>query len=366
MTRHKVLPAAHYAEYLVLDKVLDAQHPRSALVGKQAHDEMLFIIIHQVYELWMKQILHELGSVEQAFADGELDEREIAVVVHRLGRVEKILRLFVEQIDVLETMTPVDFLEFRNYLVPASGFQSFQFRKIETLLGLRPPHRIAYGGKDYKEPFSEAQREELAQMERQPSVFDHVAAWLERMPFLNIEDFHFLEHFRRAVAESVEKDREAIQQTAFLDAEEKALRLRMLEQKATYYEAVLNPQRHTQLHQEGRIRLSYRALLAALMIYLYRDEPVLQQPYDLLNRLMNIDETLVLWRFRHAQMVLRMLGYKMGTGGSSGYDYLMDTVHRHSIFKDLMTVHTFLVPRSALPPLPETLRKALDFHFAVK
>ncbi len=361
-----VLPSTHYAEYLALDKILNAQHPQSAKVGKEAHDEMLFIIIHQVYELWMKQILHELGRIERAFADDNLDECEISEVVHSLERIEKILQLFIQQIGVLETMTPMDFLEFRNYLIPASGFQSFQFRKIETILGLRPPQRFSYGGKDYKEPFDAAQQAELRQLEKSPSMFDHVEAWLERMPFLDTPHFNFLEHFRRAVAQMVERDRTAIQQTPFLDEAEKKLRLEMLEQQSTYYGAVFNPERHAQLQKEGKLRLSHRALLAALMIYLYRDEPVLQQPYRLLADLMNIDELLILWRFRHAQMVMRMLGYKMGTGGSSGYDYLMETVKRHAIFKDLMAINTFLVPRSVLPPLPASLKEALSFHFQVK
>ncbi len=362
----KVLPAAHYAEYLALDRILNAQRPRSTEAGKEAHDEMLFIIIHQVYELWMKQILHECASIDRALAGERLDEREIRTVTHRLGRVVKILHLFVRQIDILETMTPLDFLEFRNYIVPASGFQSFQFRKIETLLGLRPPHRISYGGKDYKEPFTEAQQHELAELEKQPSLFDRVEAWLERMPFLDVASFNFLDHFRRAVAQSMERDREAIQNTPFLDPQDKQLRLTMLEQQATYYGAVFNPERHARLRREGKMRLSHRALLAALMIYLYRDEPVLQQPYRLLSGLMDVEELLQLWRFRHAQMVMRMLGYKMGTGGSSGYDYLMDTVRRHSIFKDLMVVNTFLLPRSVLPPLPPAVKKLLDFHFSVQ
>ncbi len=360
-----ILPSAHYAEYLALDKVLNAQYPQSRKVGKEAHDEMLFIIIHQVYELWMKQILHELGRIQQAFIDDNLDECEISAVVHSLERIEKILHLFIEQIGVLETMTPMDFLEFRNYLIPASGFQSFQFRKIETILGLKPPQRFAYGGKDYKEPFTPEEQAELQSLESHPSLFDHIEAWLKRMPFLDTPHFNFLEHFRRAVSQMMERDRNAIKQTPYLDMAEKNFRLEMLQQQLTYYEAIFSPERHTQLQQKGKIRLSHRALLAALMIYLYRDEPVLQQPYRLLADLMNIDELLVLWRFRHAQMVMRMLGYKMGTGGSSGYDYLMETVKRHAIFRDLMVINTFLVPRSVLPPLPMSLKETLNFHFAV-
>ncbi|MGB4903315.1 MAG: tryptophan 2,3-dioxygenase family protein, partial [Saprospiraceae bacterium] len=121
----------HYKKYLGLEQLLSAQRLRSEDLEKPAHDEMLFIIIHQVYELWFKQIIHELESVNKMFKNDYLDERSIGTAVERLDRVIVIFELLVQQIKVLETMTPMDFLEFRSYLFPASGFQSFQFRKME-------------------------------------------------------------------------------------------------------------------------------------------------------------------------------------------------------------------------------------------
>ena len=119
----------HYNSYLQIDKLLECQTLRSEELGVPAHDEMLFIITHQVYELWFKQMNHELRSVLDLFDDGTVNEKNMGVAVARLHRVGEILELMIKQIGILETMTPLDFLDFRSYLFPASGFQSFQFRE---------------------------------------------------------------------------------------------------------------------------------------------------------------------------------------------------------------------------------------------
>jgi tryptophan 2,3-dioxygenase len=122
---------------LDLDKILDAQTPLSKAGNNEAHEEMLFIIIHQTYELWFKQIIHEIDSVMALLSRQKMDEENVGLVVGRFDRVNKILEVLVKQLDILETMTALDFLDFRNYLSPASGFQSHQFRKIEVMLGLK-------------------------------------------------------------------------------------------------------------------------------------------------------------------------------------------------------------------------------------
>src|SRR4030095_2713662 len=137
--------AVHYHSYLQLEKILDAQFPRSTQVQEvTAHDEMLFIIMHQVYELWFKQIIHELESISIMFEDNIMDEREISTAVSRLERIIEIQKLLIQQINVMETLTAMDFLDFRQYLFPASGFQSLQFRVIENLLGLKQDQRLQY------------------------------------------------------------------------------------------------------------------------------------------------------------------------------------------------------------------------------
>ena len=129
-----------------------------------AHDEMLFIVIHQVYELWFKQIIHELTSVVKMFNADDVNERNIGTAVARLKRVIEIQEVLIKQIHVLETLTPLDFLDFRNYLFPASGFQSFQFRMAETLLGLREEDRITYNNKRYDAEFEPNQQQQLREV----------------------------------------------------------------------------------------------------------------------------------------------------------------------------------------------------------
>ena len=182
----------HYRNYLQLDKVLDAQSLRSAeLEDEPAHDEMLFIIVHQTYELWFKQIIHELESVLKMFRKEQVDERNIGTSIARLERVIDIQKILVDQIGIMETMTPLDFLDFRKYLFPASGFQSFQFRKVENLLGLETPQRMTYNGCPYSSVFTKDREEELMQMERDTSLFEAIEEWLERTPFLKTGSYHF-------------------------------------------------------------------------------------------------------------------------------------------------------------------------------
>lgn len=354
----------HYHSYLQLDKILGAQQLRSAeLEEKPAHEEMLFIIVHQVYELWFKQIAHEVQSVIDMFQGDNVDERSIGTAVGRLNRVAEIQRLLIQQIQVLETMTALDFLDFRGYLFPASGFQSFQFRQVETMLGLPEHERITYNNKHYASDFAETQQAELERMNASGTLFSVAEEWLERTPFLNFGQFDFLAHYRTAVGNMLEKEQAAIRSTDYLAEDEKEMRLRMLGSTDTYFQSVLDPAAHRQLQEEGKLRLSYRATVAALFINLYRDEPILHQPFNLLRCLIDIDELFTTWRYRHAQMVLRMLGRKIGTGGSSGHDYLHATAVKHHIFTDLHNISTLLIPRSELPGLPEDLRRQLGFYY---
>ena len=124
----------YYADYLKLPQLLSAQAPESVRHGRPAHDEMLFIIVHQTYELWFKQILHELDRIQVDFGGDVLEDEYFGRIVHGLDRINEVLKLLIQQLEVLETMTPLDFLDFRDFLFPASGFQSAQFRMIEITL----------------------------------------------------------------------------------------------------------------------------------------------------------------------------------------------------------------------------------------
>ncbi|GFR97656.1 tryptophan 2,3-dioxygenase [Elysia marginata] len=126
----------NYHTYLKLDKLLNSQVMQSGVKSQAVHDEHLFIITHQAYELWFKQVLHEIDSVREMFMLPMLDESKTLLILNRLQRVTLILKLMVDQIDILETMTPLDFLEFRLQLSTSSGFQSLQFRLLENKLGV--------------------------------------------------------------------------------------------------------------------------------------------------------------------------------------------------------------------------------------
>ena len=365
-TDHKY-STVHYRNYLELEQLLTAQNLRTDALGEpHAHDEMLFIIVHQVYELWFKQVIYELNSVLELFQTQKVDERNIGVAIGRLKRVNEIQQLLIRQIDVMETMTPLDFLDFRHLLFPASGFQSFQFRMIENLLGLPEERRITYNGCPYFSVFAEDNQKKLQNVEKRGSLFQEIESWLERTPFIELGNFNFLEAYKKAVDRMLEKEQKGIKASSYLTDEEKEMRLRMLGNTDTYFDAVLNRERHEQLQKEGQLRLSYDATIAALFINLYRDEPILHLPFQLLTCFIEIDEDLTAWRYRHAQMVLRMLGNKVGTGGSSGHLYLNETAVKHPIFKDLHNISTLLIPRSELPELPIEIKRQLGYYFNQK
>src|SRR5262245_13815714 len=139
----------YYADYLKLPALLSAQETESARHGRSAHDEMLFVIVHQTSELGYKQILHEFDRIQADFGGEVVEDEYLGRIVHGLERINEILKLLIQQLEVLETMTPLDFLDFRDFLFPASGFQSAQFRLIEIRLGLSRGIRSQYAGKPF-------------------------------------------------------------------------------------------------------------------------------------------------------------------------------------------------------------------------
>lgn len=353
----------HYHNYLQLDKLLSAQETRSGKIATEAHDETLFIIMHQVYELWFKQIIHELDSICVMFRTDDINEDNMNMVLLRLKRISEILELMIKQIYVMETLTPLDFLDFRDYLFPASGFQSMQFRMVESTLGLREEDRLTYNGHSYKIVFTDEQKQRLTEIEEGGSLFELIESWLERIPFLQLKDFDFLSDYKSAVARMIEKEQTAISGSPYLSPKMKAMRLKMLGDSNSYFKHVLSEEEHNRLIEKGECRLSYQATIAALLINLYREKPILNIPYNILMELMNIDELLTTWRYRHAQMVMRMIGNKIGTGGSSGHEYLTKTAEKHKIFKDLHNISSLLIPRSELPDLPNNLNDQLGFAY---
>jgi tryptophan 2,3-dioxygenase len=321
----------YYSEYLQLDKIIDAQQPESFKEGKiAAHDEMLFIIIHQAYELWFKQILFEVNSVIAIMGKPALNDNspEMQTVVHRLKRVTTILKVLVQQIDIMETMTPMDFLDFRDMLRPASGFQSYQFKIVEAKLGLKFEQR--HGQNYYTSQLKEKDIAIIKDAENGESVLGLINAWLERMPFITTD---FWNNYQQVYVNSL------------AEAEKN---------NAEFFTAIFND-------SNTERNLSPKACRAALFIMLYRGYPMLELPFQLLDTLLEIDNQLGNWRNRHINMVRRMIGTRIGTGGSSGAGYLKAAMDKHYIFKELTQLNSFLIDRRQLPVLPKELVERLGY-----
>ena len=342
----------YYSDYIELDKILNSQHPRSFESMEDGNDEMLFIIIHQAYELWFKQILFELDLTRNIFIRGNIKDNspDMSNVVHKLKRIGKILELINQQVGVLETMTALDFLEFRNVLLPASGFQSKQFRLIEAKLGLKMEQR--YKTEYYKHTrrgsLSEADLREVNDAESESTLKELIIQWLERMPYL--EERHWKDY--EQLTESTFEDRHKFwvdYRNAYENSLSKSEIGRFKEFDIVFFE-------------KCRGDISPAAMRAALFITIYRDLPIFQFPFELLNTLSEIDELLSNWRYRHFMMVRRMIGIRVGTGGTSGAGYLEGTLSQHYAFREITDVATFLIERSKRPVLPNALKEKASFN----
>ncbi|NXU08656.1 T23O dioxygenase, partial [Pardalotus punctatus] len=348
-----------YGEYLQLNKILNAQELESEKKGKKIHDEHLFIVTHQAYELWFKQILWEMDSVRVIFQNGHVrDERNMLKVITRMNRISLILKLLVEQFSVLETMTALDFFDFRYYLSPASGFQSLQFRLLENKIGVPQSLRVPYNRRHYRDNFKGQDYEVLLKSEQEPTLLQLVEAWLERTPGLDAEEFDFWGQLEVNVSKGLEEEFDLIQAKA--ESEEKDDLLSEYQKQRDILLSLFDEKRHEHLLSKGERRLSYKALKGALMIYFYREEPRFQVPFQLLTSLMDLDVLMTKWRYNHVCLVHRMIGSKAGTGGSSGYHYLRSTVSdRYKVFVDLFNLSTFLVPRHWIPKMNPSVHKFL-------
>ena len=341
----------YYSNYIELDKILNSQHPKSFASSEDGNDEMLFIIVHQVYELWFKQILFELDLVRHIFIRDRINDNsdDLSKVVQKLKRIGKILELINQQVSVLETMTALDFLEFRNLLLPASGFQSKQFRLIEARLGLKMERR--YKREYYKNTrrgsLSKTDLKEIDQAESESTLKELIITWLERMPFF--DEKYWEDYGRKGEGSQEEGHRFWVDyRRAYENSLSENERGRLAEFDRVFFE-------------EGRGDVPPAAMRAALFVTLYRNLPLFHMPFELLNTLSEIDELLSNWRYRHFMMVRRMIGLRVGTGGTSGAGYLEGTLSRHYAFREITELATFLIERSKRPVLPNALKDKVSF-----
>jgi tryptophan 2,3-dioxygenase len=353
----------HYGSYLQLDKILQAQELESVKHGIPAHDEHLFIVIHQVYELWFKQILFELKSVQHLFEKVPLSETDLITILNRMNRCNSLWPIFMDQIKVMETMTPMDFLDFRHLLYPASGFQSLQFRLLETLLGLKEEQRSLEEKMYFNSRLNQEEKEHLKNAQKEKSLKDLLDAWLSRMPFVTDYQDVYWKKYQDQVHKHLKNDMETIQNHQFLNAEQKLQQIALLNKQLDSFKQLFDPIAYQVLLKKNEITLSQNALLCALFILLHRNEPLLQIPFKVIQSFIEFDTSLTSWRHAHSLLAQKMLGKKIGTGGSSGADYLLQTALRHRLFADFMNLSNFLLPSSFIPPLSLEIKEKLNFKY---
>jgi len=348
----------HYSDYLQLDVLLNAQSPESGRGDREVHDETLFIIAHQVHELWLKEILHELKSVLALFSSVPLDGQKIGLIAARLSRLVAIQKIINRQIEVLETISPLDFLDLRDSLFSDAIFQSSQFREIELRLGL-----AARANPESFNRFRPEEREALLKACEEKTLSEAVDNWLANMPFRSLDGGEFWLGYRRMVHDMLQKDYEWVQNNRRLSGWERQGQLGKLENARYRFDALFKPEEYELLRDEGLFQFRQAAVLSVLFVLLYRDEPLLQIPFRVLKRLMDLDDQLIGWRINRSLFEQHMLGNKVGPGGNIGHDYVREMMEEKRIFRDLSILTTFLVPRSSLPALPQRVRQRLDVHF---
>ena len=351
-----------YGEYLRLDKILEAQEPLSNSAGTPAHDEMLFIHFHQVCELWFKQILFELIDIQKRFSSNIVDDKDMQPILHYLSRIVDIFKHLESMIDILETMPPQSFVDFREYFGSASGFQSLQFRLIEVHLGLKRDNRLPVFHGQFDKDLKDASKSAIHRAENTPSLYDLLDGWLARTPFVALGEYNFWNEYRSAVHAMLDEKMQLAKDN--LEGEILDKELAALNRGRDKFDSIFDEKKHKTASESGAWRMSWKALQAALFITIYKEEPALQSPYALLHKIMDVDELMARWRYRHALMVQRMVGHNMGSGGSAGYGYLIETLEKHRIFNDLFSLSTYLIPTRSIPKLPDSVSTKMGYRYA--
>lgn len=361
MKEHK---PATYWDYIRVEDLLALQGGLDNDESKLTNDEVLFITVHQVFELWFKLILREVRAARDLFTADRVAEQQLSGVVRSLKRVVTVMRVASQHWEVMETMTTREFLAFREKLIPASGFQSAQLRQIEILIGLEESDRIPMGpsGKDAgylaalkaagggASPAYDRVKRELT---NKPSLKDAIDSWLARTPIDGCDPkakdaearlAKFIESFLAAHAREIDSGCEHALAIAESDTDRTALKARYDNEKLAvrkYFEPS---------EAEGGARRR-RIRAAMLFIETYRELPLLAWPREVLDGLVEFEQYFVIFRQRHARMVERIIGRRTGTGGSAGVEYLDTTALKYRIFRDLWAIRTLQIRGAAAPAL---------------
>jgi tryptophan 2,3-dioxygenase len=343
--------APTYWDYIKVEEILALQSGYAASDRDLSNDEVMFITIHQIDELWFKLVLRELVSVRDLFASERVPEQSLASAVRGIRRMQELLVHLASHFTLMETMTTRDYLDFRDKLGSASGFQSAQLREIEILLGLPDEERVALGGgqgsyldalRDPSGGQSSAQRRVEARLADKPSLREAIRDWLYRTPI-------------QGSMPGQPGDDEAV--AGFVD--EYCAEHAKVTRAKKEIEGAQAFLRATDAPEADRAR-ARRVRAALVFIESYRELPLLAWPREVIDALVAFEQQFVIFRQRHARMVERVIGRRTGTGGSSGVDYLDATALKYRVFRDVWAVRTLLLRKGDLP----ALRKPEIYGFA--
>jgi tryptophan 2,3-dioxygenase len=335
---------------------------------------MMFIIMHQTHELWFKAILHEIDSIADVFALAKvMSTNQLAVLVQQMGRIVRIMKILVQQFDVLETMNAIQFHKFSeqrfihtftcalmkyysnnttagDFISPASGFQSKQFRMIENSLGMREESRIQHSGCPYIDHLRLEDREDVEERYSK-TILEYVENWLENV--IIDTKFDFVDFMRKEIELAAEREIQAQKLIYGVD-----VCVMEITRKMNTRLTLFSLETHQKMLVSGQRHISFMATMGAVMIHtLHTDMPL---EYSVLMKLSDIDDIFQQWRQRHSQIVLRMLGSKNGTGGSSGHPYLLQTLNRSRIFMDLSQCVHYIIPELNINALRERTALAVE------
>jgi len=355
---HEAARTPNYWDYIRVEELLGLQTGLAESESELTNDEVLFITVHQVFELWFKLILRELRFLRDFFHQELVMDQELSRAVASLRRVVTILRRCVDHFEVIETLSTRNYLSFRDKLTPASGFQSAQMRQIEIVLGLEESARI---GLEAGESFLDALRahdgSESPALKRVLAERDGVTLkqavdeWLFRTPIDGVGPSdadadgaleRFVSTYEAAHAAEVDRTAALAVARARRPEETAGLQARFEVEKQSL-SAFLRPGASEGGPRRARIRS------AALFILQNPDLPLLAWPREVVSGLVELEQALLVFRQRHARMVERVIGRRVGTGGSSGVDYLDRTALTYRVFTDLWALRTFQIQPRANP-----------------
>jgi tryptophan 2,3-dioxygenase len=368
-----------YWDYIKIEPLLALQSGLAASDAELSNDEVMFIVVHQIDELWFKLVLRELVSVRNLFAQVPVPEQALASAVRGIRRMEALVHHLAHHFAIMETMTTRDYLAFRDKLTPASGFQSAQLREIEILMGLPDAERVSLGAEGgYMDALRSADGSPSPAFERvrrrladEPTLRDAILEWLHRTPIQGslpdgADDAArvraFLESYcathARAVGESLERARAGGRTEADV---------KRLEERHAREIAGARSFLFAEDVPEGDARSRASRVRAALVfIESYRELPLLAWPREVIDGIVSFEQAFVIFRQRHARMVERVIGRRTGTGGSAGVDYLDDTALKYRVFREMWAVRTLLVRKAVLPALEDAGMYGFAEHPALK